>query len=135
MKKNGEKAKTFNEQEFLERLRKGDPEALNVFVEEYGKRILHTAYRMCGQKELALDTAQDTLALAIEHLNSFRGESKMMTWLYRILFNQCLKEKKKASQYQPFLSEIHKFDPEDIQYQYRITFSCISLQADHRLID
>lgn len=87
----------------LTRLQAGDPEMLTRFVEMYAPRIYRLAYRMCQHPELARDTAQEALTLAIEKIHQFRGDSKLITWLYRILFNECLRSKKRERRFMPLV--------------------------------
>lgn len=87
----------------LKRLQAGDPEMMKLFLDEYAPRLYNIAYRMCRNTELAQDTAQEALTLAIEKIHQFRGESKLITWLYKILFYECLRSKKKEQKYLPLI--------------------------------
>ncbi len=87
----------------LKRLQAGDPEMLTLFVETYAPRIYSLAYRMCQNPEMARDTAQEALTLAIEKIHQFRGDSKLITWLYRILFNECLRSKRRERRFMPLV--------------------------------
>lgn len=58
---------------------------------QYGKQIYNLVYRMTGNKEDAQDITQETFIQAINGIGSFKGESKVHTWLYRIAKNNCLR--------------------------------------------
>jgi len=45
-----------------------------------------------------MDLAQDVFVKVFEHLPTFRRESTLKTWLYRIAINHCLNHVKKHSQ-------------------------------------
>ena len=54
--------------------------------EEFKPKILHYLTRLTGQQE-AEDIAQEVFDKASRGLKSFKGESKLSTWLYRIATN------------------------------------------------
>lgn len=59
-------------------------------------------FRLCrgyfqGNDALASDTAQDIFIKIWEHLDSFRNQSSISTWLYRISVNTCLMHLRKQS--------------------------------------
>ena len=76
------------EEQFLERLRAGDPLAFNRLVEERHGDIYALLYRLTEDPEEARDLAQETFLQAFRHLASFRGDADLRTWLYRIAVNQ-----------------------------------------------
>src|SRR5271165_4531696 len=50
--------------------------------------LLHrSAYRLLGNAADAEDAVQDALLSACKHLDQFRGESQISTWLTTIVFN------------------------------------------------
>ena len=51
--------------------------------------ILRFAQSILGNTDEAEDAAQDSTQAAIEGLGSFRGESKLTTWLYKIVERRC----------------------------------------------
>ncbi len=62
---------------------------------EHKNKIFNIAYRMMGDIEDAQDIMQQTFYLAYKNFDSFRAESNVYTWLFRICANECLKQKKK----------------------------------------
>ncbi len=74
----------------LDRCRMRDPEAYNEFFSLYNRRILNTAYRILGEESSAEDALQETLLNVSRGLASFRGDSKVSTWISRITVNVCL---------------------------------------------
>ena len=70
-----------------------------IYEENYPK-----VFRLClgytgGDEPFSKDLAQETFLKIWQHLDSFRNESAIETWIYRIAVNTCLaalrKEKKK----------------------------------------
>ncbi len=74
----------------LARCRMQDPEAYSEFFSLYNRRILNTAYRILGEEASAEDALQETLLNVYRGLSSFRGDSKVSTWISRITVNVCL---------------------------------------------
>ena len=56
---------------------------------QYGGDIHRLARQLCGHREDAEDVAQSTLLKASMHLDDFRGEASLRTWLHRIATNEC----------------------------------------------
>ena len=48
----------------------------------------------CGNQELADDLAQDTFVKAYLSLDSFKEESKFITWIFRIAYNTFISHKR-----------------------------------------
>jgi RNA polymerase sigma-70 factor (ECF subfamily) len=66
-----------------------------VLLEELFRRLLVPVavccYRYVGDYEWAADLAQEVLMQAFRALDSFRGHSKVSTWVFTIARNQCCK--------------------------------------------
>ncbi len=74
----------------LQRCRSNDPEACNELFSRYNRRIFNTAYRILGEEASAEDALQETLLNIYRGISSFRGDSKVSTWISRITINVCL---------------------------------------------
>lgn len=70
--------------------RSGDREAFSRIVKREMERVFAVTYRMTGNRDEALDLAQDTFVSAWEKIRQFRGEAKLSSWLHRIAVNKCL---------------------------------------------
>ena len=73
-----------------ERIRSGDGAAFDELYQQHAARLYNLAYRMAGGANDADDLLQDIFLLAYRKLGSFRGESSLGTWLYRLAMNHCL---------------------------------------------
>lgn len=62
---------------------------LEEWMQQYGTRILHLAYFYLKDRHLAEDVAQEVFLKAYRHVDAFRGDSQVYTWLYRIAVNIC----------------------------------------------
>jgi len=79
-----------NEQELIQRLRQGDEPAFRWLVETYRNRVFHTALNILRDDKDAEDAAQETFIKVYESISSFRGESSLSTWIYRIAVHKAL---------------------------------------------
>ena len=73
---------------FIERLRQGDATAFERLVQERSGEIYGLLYRLTESREEAKDLTQETFLRAFQNITSFRGESDLRTWIYRIAINQ-----------------------------------------------
>ena len=75
--------------------------AFSQVVEEYADFAYNIAYRMLRNVEDAEDAVQEAFISAYRAFDRFKGQSKVSTWLYRIVVNACLmkirKEKSRAN--------------------------------------
>jgi RNA polymerase sigma-70 factor (ECF subfamily) len=68
----------------------GQAGAFDVIVERHRRLVYQLCYRYVANHEDASDLAQDVFLRAYRGLKSFRGQSSLSTWLYRIAVNVCL---------------------------------------------
>jgi RNA polymerase sigma-70 factor, ECF subfamily len=76
--------------ELAKRCRNGDAEAFEELYRQHAGRLYNLAFRMAGSAQEAEDLLQDVFLHAYRKLGSFRGDSSLGTWLYRLGMNQCL---------------------------------------------
>jgi RNA polymerase sigma-70 factor, ECF subfamily len=72
------------------RIRSGDGGAFEELYRQHATRLYNLAFRMGGGPTEADDLLQDIFLLAYRKLASFRGDSSLGTWLYRLAMNHCL---------------------------------------------
>ena len=68
----------------------GQTGAFEVIVERHRRSVYQLCYRFVSNHEDASDLSQDVFLRAYRGLRSFRGQSSLKTWLYRIGTNVCL---------------------------------------------
>ena len=81
-------SRTVAEEQFIERLRRGDAAAFEVLVQERSSEIYGLLYRLTENIEEARDLTQETFLRAFQSISHFRGEADLRTWMYRIAINQ-----------------------------------------------
>lgn len=72
----------------------GDRAALDVVIRTIQADVYNLAVRMLWCPEDAADATQDVLLKVITHLSTFRGDSSLRTWVYRIAVNHLLNVRK-----------------------------------------
>jgi RNA polymerase sigma-70 factor, ECF subfamily len=78
-----------DEARLIARLAARDERAFNALVRAYERRVFGLVLRMLGNREEAEDLAQEVFVQVFKAVGSFRGESKLSTWIYRIAINLC----------------------------------------------
>ena len=110
-----------NEQErqWIERSRGGDLKAFDQLVRRYERSVYNTAYRLSNSHDDASDIAQEAFVRAWNNLKSFRGDSAFSTWLYRIVTNVFLDDRKrKRARPHISLDEELELDESHVTRQY-----------------
>jgi RNA polymerase sigma-70 factor (ECF subfamily) len=79
-----------SEIELVDACRQGRADAFDLIVERHRRSVYQLCYRFVGNHEDASDLSQDVFLRAYRGLKSFRGQSSIGTWLYRIGVNVCL---------------------------------------------
>jgi len=73
----------------VKRIRDGDEGAFQELVRTYQNRIYGLCYRFLGDREEAQDVAQDVFLKVFRAIETYRGDGRFFTWLYRIASNNC----------------------------------------------
>jgi RNA polymerase sigma-70 factor (ECF subfamily) len=77
--------------------RRGDREALRELYEAYKDRVYSLALHFFhGDAATAADVTQQVFLKLIEGMTSFRGDSALSTWLYRVTIRACLDRTRSA---------------------------------------
>lgn len=86
-----------DDQELLSRIK--DPESrnfgYNLLIKKYQQRIYWHIRKMVVDHDDADDLVQETFIKVYRNLESFRADSQLFTWIYRIATNECLNFLKK----------------------------------------
>jgi RNA polymerase sigma-70 factor, ECF subfamily len=72
------------EPDLIARVLAGDRLAARALYDAHVGRVHRLAYRLTGDVQLAHEVTQDTFVNALKHLDRFRGDSQLATWLHRI---------------------------------------------------
>ena len=78
------------EKVLLARAKKGEIAAFGTLMRAYENRVYTLALRSTGSEHDAADITQEVFLRAWRNLDSFRGDSSLSTWLYRVTANLCV---------------------------------------------
>lgn len=67
--------------------RNGDSTAFDELVRRYKDRVYNVVYRFLGNREDALDVAQEVFIRAYGSIGAYQGRAQVFTWLYTIAAN------------------------------------------------
>src|SRR5271170_3670458 len=73
--------------ELLKQAQLGDRNAYGRLVVLYQDRIYNAVLRMVGDRDEAAELTQEAFTRGLASLDSFRGDSAVYTWLFRIAMN------------------------------------------------
>jgi RNA polymerase sigma-70 factor, ECF subfamily len=76
-------------------------DAFLTVLHENDRLLRSLAYRLLGDRDLMDDVLQDVYLKAFAAWGTFRGESGVATWLYRIAYNACVDELRRRGKWQP----------------------------------
>lgn len=79
-----------SEAELVDRARARDETALRAIMQANNRRLYRLARGILRSDSEAEDVVQETYVRAFTHLDGFRGESGLSTWLSRIAINEAL---------------------------------------------
>jgi RNA polymerase sigma-70 factor (ECF subfamily) len=74
----------------LERLRKGSPEAVSELLRLFQGKIFNLAMSILKNESDAEEATQDVFMTVIRKADTFKGNSALYSWMYRICVNTCL---------------------------------------------
>jgi len=79
-----------SETELIDRARRRDPGAVRTIIQQHNQRLYRIARSILRDDAEAEDALQEAYLRAFTHLQDFRGEAQLGTWLSRIVINEAL---------------------------------------------
>lgn len=107
----------------IEACREGDREAFRLLFEAYKDKVFSIAvYSFGGDQAAASDVAQQIFLKLMTAITQFRGDSAFTTWLYRLVVNACMDERRKRRRFLPFgesvpMGKIEDRRPQEQRYE------------------
>jgi len=93
------------ERELVESCQRGEREAFRALFELYKDKVYSMALRYTNDESWAMDIAQDTFVKLFSSIQNFRGEARFESWLYRLVVNSCLDQKRRRRRLLPFVNQ------------------------------
>ena len=86
----------------IEQLKKGDDTAFKTIVDTWQNMVYNTAIGIVQNAEDAEDITQEVFVQVYQSINSFKGDSKFSTWLYRITVTKSLDHERRKKRKKRF---------------------------------
>jgi len=116
----------------------------NLLMDKYQEKVYWVIRRMVIEHDSADDIAQETFVKVWKNIESFKGDSKLYTWIYRIATNEALNHlrKKKRRFFLPIGDVEHELSSSldtDIYYsgdqiQLKLQKALLKLPEKQRLV-
>lgn len=104
--------------QLIKRAQEGDGDAFAALFNAHKGRIYSVCLRMTNNAAEAEDLTQDAFLQVFRKLGTFRGDSALSTWLYRIAVNTVLMRFRKKALRQISLDEPSSQDAKTVRREY-----------------
>jgi len=82
---------------YIQKVIEGDMRSFNYLIDEYKDMSFSIAMSIVKDETLAGEVVQDAFVKVFRKLKTFKGKAKFSTWLYRIVVNTALSNRRKAA--------------------------------------
>jgi RNA polymerase sigma-70 factor, ECF subfamily len=110
--------RTYSDVELVKRAQRGESEAFSDLFHAHKARIYSICLRMTNNTAQAEDLTQDAFLQVFRKLSTFKGNSALSTWLYRIAVNTVLMHFRKKALKQVSLDEPSSHDATMVRREY-----------------
>jgi RNA polymerase sigma-70 factor (ECF subfamily) len=122
--------RTCSDVELVKRAQRGETEAFADLFHAHKARIYSICLRMTNNTAQAEDLTQDAFLQVFRKLSTFKGNSALSTWLYRIAVNTVLMHFRKKALKQVSLDEPSSHDATMVKREYGSRDSRLSGAVD-----
>jgi RNA polymerase sigma-70 factor (ECF subfamily) len=125
----------------IEALRAGSPEAYERLVDTFQQPVYSLVYRLMDDPSETPDVVQEVFLKVFRNIGSFRGNSSLKTWIYRISFNEAYNHRRWFTRHRKQEVGLEKDDTESLGYQEllpdpgRSAFDLVADIETHALIE
>ena len=97
----------------IEACQQGDRDAFQLLFETYKDKVFSIAVYSAGDRTVAEDVTQQIFLKLFTAIRQFRGDSEFTTWLYRLVVNACLDERRRRKRWLPWGETVAMSNPGD----------------------
>src|SRR3970282_1209901 len=118
-------------------LKRGDELAFRQLVDQYQDKVYNTCMGFVKHEEEADDLAQEVFVEVFSSVQSFRGDSMLSTWIYRIAVTkslECLRSKKRKKRFAVLKSVFSSLHNTTIEIPYFEHPGIIAENKERRVI-
>lgn len=101
----------------LEALKHGRDEAYEALIERYQQPVYSLVYRLLDDPSEAADVVQEVFLKVFRNIGSFRGNSSLKTWIYRIAYNEAWNHRRWFTRHKRQEIGLEREDDESFGYQ------------------
>ncbi len=87
-------APSLDEQDLVERLRRREPEAIELLMARFSDRTYRLAHGIVRNTADAEEVVQDVFVAVIQKIGTFEGRAGLWTWIYRVTTNAALNKRR-----------------------------------------
>jgi RNA polymerase sigma-70 factor (ECF subfamily) len=116
----------------VSKLKQGDQSGFTAVVDLYQDMVYNTAIGIVQNAEDADDITQEVFVQVYLSINSFKGESKLSTWIYRITISKALDHEKKKKRKKRFGFIQSIFAKQDLEQDQPAEFNHPGVQLEKK---
>lgn len=102
--------------QLIENIKEGSQEAFAMLYSQYSSNVYNTALSFTKNAEDAEEITQDVFVKIHKSVASFKGDSSLSTWIYRITVNTALNYQKKKKRFTLFKNSVPQSDTMDFEH-------------------
>lgn len=106
--------------ELVKKAKDGDIQALNKLINNHKELAYSIALKHLKNKNDAEDIVQNSFIIVLKSIKGFRNEAKFSTWLYRIIYHECLKELKNRNTTIEYMPQFIEIENEETFFEEKI---------------
>jgi len=120
--------------ELVKQAKQGDVQAFSRLYESCYKDMYRFALYNLGHEEDAKDAVSDTVLAAFENIGKLRDADAFKAWIFRILYNQCVKRRRQYTMKTEELPESMPAAQQDTAQALDVRRAFESLPPEDRMI-
>jgi RNA polymerase sigma-70 factor (ECF subfamily) len=107
--------------ELIRKSKDGDARALNELINNHRDLAFSIAMKYLKNTEDAEDIVQNSFIIVLKSIKNFRNESKFSTWLFTIVYHECLRELKLKNYKTEYIPQFIEYEEEtNITNDYKL---------------
>jgi RNA polymerase sigma-70 factor, ECF subfamily len=94
----------------IEQLRQGVAEAYELLIDRFQQPVYNLVFRLLDDPADAADVVQEVFLKVFRNIGSFKGNSSLKTWIYRIAFNEAYNQRRWFSRHKKHETGLERDD-------------------------
>jgi RNA polymerase sigma-70 factor (ECF subfamily) len=125
----------------VDALRSGEDQAYETLIATYQQPVYNLVYRLLDDPSEASDVVQEVFLKVFRNITSFRGNSSLKTWIYRIAYNEAWNHRRWFTRHKRQEVGLEREDESSLGFRdvlpdpARSAFDIVSDHETHALIE